>query len=184
LQMAAISMQKCQDIPAFIDTFTGNHRHVLDYLTGEVLNQQTENTRSFLFETSILNHLSAPLCDAVTGRHDGLDMLKQLETANMFLVPLDNERQWYRYHPLFASLLTNRLWQNYPEHITELNKRAANWLSQNGYQDEAIPYALASGDSEMSVQLIESTIEERMFRTELYTIQYQLSRLPEEAFPV
>ena len=106
LQMAAISMQRREDIPAFIAAFTGTHRHVLDYLTEEVLNRQTADTRSFLLETSILDRMTGSLCDAVTGRQDGQEMIERLDKANLFLVSLDDERKWYRYHNLFSSMLS------------------------------------------------------------------------------
>jgi LuxR family transcriptional regulator, maltose regulon positive regulatory protein len=180
LQMAAISMQNCKDIPAFIAEFTGTHRYILDYLTGEVLGRQTESTRSFLMETAILNHLSGPLCDAVTGRQDGQQMLEQLERTNIFLIPLDNKRQWYRYHHLFSSLLASRLQQQNPGLVKELSKRAVDWLKQNGYQEEAINYALASEDFELAAQLVESTYDECIFRAEAYTLLYRLAKLPQE----
>jgi LuxR family transcriptional regulator, maltose regulon positive regulatory protein len=177
LQMAAISMQKCKDIPAFIRAFTGTHRYILDYLTEEVLDRQTESTRSFLMETSILYHLSGPLCNAITGREDGQEMLQQLEEANMFLIPLDNERRWYRYHHLFASLLASRLQQQHPGLGIKLNKQAADWFSRNGRQEEAISYAFASGDIELAAQLIESTAGECVLRAELYTLLNRLEKL-------
>ncbi len=180
LQMAAISMQKCRDVSAFIRDFTGTHRYVLDYLMEEVLNQQTESVRSFLIETSLLGHLSGPLCDAVTGRQDGQEMLEQLEAANLFLVPLDNERRWFRYHHLFASLLLNRLQHPNLDHVNELNKRAAKWLRQNGYQEEAISYALASADFELTAQLLESVIEKYLLNSEVYTLLNRFARLPQK----
>jgi LuxR family maltose regulon positive regulatory protein len=176
--MAAISMQKHTDIPAFIESFKGTHRHVLDYLTGEVLSQQTEGIRSFLMKTSILNHLNGPLCDAVTGRNDGDEMLEQMEAANLFLVPLDDERRWYRYHHLFSSLLVSRLQQQHPELVDELNKRAAIWFSQNGLMEEAITYAIAARDFDLSAQLIEFVGAECIVRYEHHTLLNWLSKLP------
>ncbi len=180
LQMAAISMRKHHDIPAFIEAFKGTHRHVLDYLTGEVLSQQTEDIRSFLIKTSILNHLNGPLCDAITGRQDGSNMLEQLEAANLFLVSLDDERKWYRYHHLFSSLLVSRLQQQHPDLIMELNRKAADWFSQNGFIEEAITYALAARDFDLSAQLIDLITGECIVRTEHHTIMNWLSKLPPE----
>jgi LuxR family maltose regulon positive regulatory protein len=180
LQMAALSMQKHCDIPAFIRAFTGTNRYILDYLTEEVLNQQTESDRSFLMETSILHQMSGPLCDAVTGRYDGQEMLRKLETANMFLVSLDNERQWYRYHRLFASLLFGNLRERRPERINELNIRAARWLSQNGFEEEAVSHALAAGDHELAARLMQQTFQGYTYRYELYTILKRLAKLPVE----
>jgi ATP/maltotriose-dependent transcriptional regulator MalT len=180
LQMAALSLQKQSDIPAFIKEFTGTHRYLLDYLTEEVLNQQTESTRSFLMETSVLHQLSGPLCDAVTGRQDGQEMLRKLEAANMFMVPLDDERQWYRYHHLFASLLSGILRERYPEMINELNKKAADWLSRSGFQEEAVSYALTAEDYELAAQLMMATFHEYTFRFELYTMLKRLARIPDK----
>jgi len=182
LQMAAISMRKHSDIPAFIAAFKGTHRHVLDYLTGEVLSQQTEEIRSFLIKTSILNHLNGSLCDSITGRLDGNRMLEQLEAANLFLVPLDDERKWYRYHHLFSSLLASRLQQQYPDLIMELNRKAAYWSSQNGFVEEAITYAIAARDFELSAQLIDFIGGECIARTEHHTLLNWLSNLPPATF--
>jgi LuxR family transcriptional regulator, maltose regulon positive regulatory protein len=182
LQMAAISMRKHNDIPAFIAAFKGTHRHVLDYLTGEVLSQQTEDIRSFLIKTSILNHLNGPLCDAVTGRNDGHDMLEQLEAANLFIMPLDEERKWYRYHHLFSSLLVSRLQQQYPQLILELNKKAADWFHRNGLIEEAITYALAARDFDLSAQLIDFIRGEYLIRSEQHTLMNWLSKLPPLTF--
>jgi LuxR family maltose regulon positive regulatory protein len=169
LQMAAISMQKRTDISGFIAAFTGSHRHIMDYLTEEVLNQQTEETREFLLETSILHHLNRELCDAVTGRQNGFAMLKQLETANLFLVPIDEERRWYRYHHLFASFLESRLRRLKPDYIPELNKRAAAWFRQNWYLDEAASCALAAGDLDMAAEAIAFAAGEHVVRFEYRT---------------
>jgi len=182
MQMAAISMREHNDIPAFIEAFKGTHRHVLDYLTGEVLSQQTEDIRFFLIETSILNHLNGPLCDAITGRNDGHDMLEQLEAANLFLVPLDEERKWYRYHHLFSSLLVSRLQQQYPQLVLELNRKAANWFNQNGLIEEAITYAIAARDYDLSAQLIDFIRGECIVRSEHHTMMNWLSKLPPETF--
>jgi LuxR family maltose regulon positive regulatory protein len=180
LQMAALSMQKQSDIPEFIAAFTGTHRHVFDYLTEEVLGQQTADIQSFLIETSILHHLNGPLCDAVTGRQDGSETLEQLDAANLFLVPLDEERRWYRYQHLFSSLLIGRLQQRQPGRINELYKRAADWFSQNGFADESITYAMAAGDFEMAAELVESAAGEHIIRMEFRTVLNWLAKLPAE----
>jgi LuxR family maltose regulon positive regulatory protein len=180
LQMAAISMQKRTDIPGFIAAFTGSHRHILDYLTEEVLNQQTEETREFLLETSILHHLNGQLCDAVTGHKNGFAMLKQLETANLFLVPIDEERRWYRYHHLFASFLESRLRRLKPDYVPELNKRAAVWFRQNWFLDEAASYALVAGDLDMAAEAIAFAAGEHVVRFEYRTVLNWLGKLPYE----
>ncbi len=179
LQMAAISMQRREDIPAFIAAFTGTHRHVLDYLTEEVLNRQAADTRTFLLETSILDRMSGPLCDAVTGRQDGQEMIEHLENANLFLVPLDSERLWYRYHHLFSSMLVSRLQRLNPERVAELRKRAAIWFQQNGFMEEAISQALTTSDFELSSELIEKAAPAALVLAEIGTLLNWLVKLPE-----
>jgi ATP/maltotriose-dependent transcriptional regulator MalT len=131
LQLAALAiqtprlMQRSEDIAGFIATFTGSHYYVADYLVAEVLNGQPELVRSFLLQTSILGRMTGELCDRLTGRSDSQAMFRQLEEANLFLVPLDGERHWYRYHHLFADVLRTQLRQAYPDRLAELNKRAA-----------------------------------------------------------
>ena len=146
LQMAAISMLGSNDVSGFVHKFTGSHRFILDYLTEEVLNQQSEHTREFLLKTSILDRMTGPLCDAITGRSGGYSTLAALEAANIFVTPLDEERRWYRYHPLFADLLRKRLQQNRPNQLPEFHRRASEWLQENGSMSEAVSHALAAGD--------------------------------------
>ena len=142
LQMAALSMQGRSDTASFIQAFTGSHRFVLDYLVEEVLQRQPERVRSFLLQTAILDRLSGPLCDAVTGREDGRGMLEALERGNLFVVPLDDERQWYRYHHLFADVLQARLMEEQPDQVPALHRRASEWYEQNGLRSDAIRHAL------------------------------------------
>ena len=182
LQMAAISMQRHDDIPAFIAAFTGTHRHILDYLTEEILSQQTEEIRSFLIKTSILRHLNGALCNAVTGHQDGTEMLARLDAANLFLVPLDDERKWYRYHHLFSSLLFSSLQQVYPGEVSELRRKAADWFRKNGFVEEAISYALEAGDFDMAAQLLETISREFVMRSEYHTLLNWLAKLPEETY--
>jgi LuxR family maltose regulon positive regulatory protein len=155
LQMAALSMQGRSDTAGFIKSFTGSHRFVLDYLVEEVLQQQREHVRSFLLQTAILDRLSGPLCDAVTGREDGKEMLEALERGNLFVVPLDDRRQWYRYHHLFAEVLGARLKEEQPDQDPSLHRRASAWYEQNGLPADAIHHALAAGDFERAARLIE-----------------------------
>ena len=133
LQLAAISMRGVNDAGSFIASFTGSHRFVLDYLVEEVLDQQPPGVQDFLLKTAILDRLSGPLCDAVTGQVDGQDALEMLDRANLFVVPLDGERRWYRYHHLFADLLRKRLKQQTA--TAELYQRASVWCEQNGEPD-------------------------------------------------
>jgi LuxR family maltose regulon positive regulatory protein len=143
LQLAALSLQGHADVGAFVERFSGSHRFVLDYLTEEVLDRQPEQLRSFLLQTSILTRLSGELCDAVTGRTDGQQLLEQAERANLFLHPLDEVRGWWRYHHLFADLLRVRLAQEQPDRVPELHRAAAAWHEAQGLADEAIGHALA-----------------------------------------
>jgi LuxR family maltose regulon positive regulatory protein len=179
LQMAAISMQRQEDIPGFIKAFTGTHRYILDYLTEEVLNRQTADTHSFLLETSILDRMTGSLCDAVTGRQDGQKVIEWLDKANLFLISLDDERRWYRYHNLFSSMLLNRLRRSNPERETELRTRAAIWLRQNGLIEEAISQALAAKDLGLSSELISAAAPASLVLGELGTLLNWLARLPE-----
>jgi LuxR family transcriptional regulator, maltose regulon positive regulatory protein len=182
IQMAAISMQSRDDIPAFIAALTGTHRHILDYLTEEILSRQNEEVRAFLIKTAILHNLNGALCSAVTGHKNGAKMLARLDTANLFLAPLDGERRWYRYHHLFAALLLSNLMQVYPEEVNELRKKAADWCRENGFPEEAIAYALEAGDFEMAAQLLENAAREFIMRSEYHTLLNWMTKLPDDAF--
>jgi LuxR family maltose regulon positive regulatory protein len=155
LQLAALSMQGREDIANFIRAFTGSHRFVLDYLVEEVLQQQPEPIRSFLLQTAILDRLCAPLCNTVTEREDGKEMLDILERNNLFLIPLDDKRQWYRYHHLFADVLQAHLMEAHPDRAATLHWRASAWYERNGLRSDAIRHALAAKDSERAAGLIE-----------------------------
>ncbi|MEO8609512.1 MAG: LuxR C-terminal-related transcriptional regulator [Chloroflexota bacterium] len=160
LQLAAISLQGHPDAARFIKSFTGNHRFVLDYLLEEVLNRQPENVQTFLLRTSILNRLCGSLCDAVMldGAASAQETLAYLEHANLFIIPLDNERRWYRYHHLFADLLRQRLQQQIGddgETIAELHRRASLWYEVNGLAAEAFYHAVATQDVDHVMRLME-----------------------------
>jgi LuxR family maltose regulon positive regulatory protein len=155
LQLATLSMQGNHDKAGFIKSFTGSHRFILDYLVEEVLQRQPEHVRNFLLQTAILDRLSSPLCDAVTGQEDGRGMLEVLERGNLFVIPLDDQRQWYRYHHLFAEVLRAHLHEAQPDHVSPLHRRASEWYMQNGLTSDAIRHALASGDFEWAAGLIE-----------------------------
>src|SRR5205085_11088361 len=152
LQLAAISLQGHKDATSFIKSFTGSHHFVLDYLVEEVLQQQSESVQTFLLRTSILDRLCGPLCDAVLldPSASGQATLEYIEHANLFLVPLDNERRWYRYHQLFADLLRQRLQQRSAsstgderDSVAELHMRASQWFEDNGLEIEAFHHAAA-----------------------------------------
>ncbi len=158
LQLAALSMKSLKgsrEIIDFIDNFTGSDRYIQDYLADEVLQRQSQTAKEFLLQTSILNRLSGSLCDAVTGQNGGQTILESLEAANLFIVPLDNERHWYRYHHLFADLLNHRLRQTFPDQISKLHQRASAWYEQKDMPSDAIRHALAAEDFDQAASLAE-----------------------------
>lgn len=179
LQLAALSMQGRGDVGDFVASFTGSHHYVVDYLVEEVLSLQSEKTRNFLLKTSILERMNAPLCNTLTGESDGQLMLEKLEQANLFVVGLDNERQWYRYHQLFADVLQIRLRQSNPECLNELHGCAAMWLEKNNYLPEALQHALAGGDKERAVRLAEQKDSQMLARGELVALLGFLEALRE-----
>jgi LuxR family maltose regulon positive regulatory protein len=146
LQLAALSMQGRADVGDFIAAFAGSHHYIVDYLVQEVLHRQPDEVRAFLLKTSILNRLNGQLCDALTGRVDGQATLEALEQANLFVVPLDDERRWYRYHHLFADMLRNRLSQTLPDQVEGLHRRAAAWYEASGLVAPAIEHSFATDD--------------------------------------
>ncbi len=180
LQLAALSLRTASDPVRLIAGFTGSHRYVLDYLTEEVLERQRDLVRDFLLETSILERLTGPLCDAVTGRSDGQRMLEDLERANLFLVALDEERRWYRYHRLFLELLRLRLHERSAERVPELHRRAATWCDVHGLVDDAVRHALAAGDARWAAQIVEHHVDEVLARGEGVTLRRWLAALPGE----
>jgi len=155
LQLAAISMQGRTDIRGFIAGFAGNDRYIVDYLVEEVLTQQTDPVREFLLHTAVLDRLTGPLCDTVTGRDHGSQLLITLERANLFLVPLDDRREWYRYHHLFADVLRAHLLAQQPDKIPVLHQRASLWYERHDFTEEAVRHALAGQDFDRAAYLIE-----------------------------
>lgn len=153
LQLAAYSLSLQEDRAAFLSAFTGDDRYIADYLIEEVLQRQTPDRLSFMLKSSILDRLSAELCEAVTGRSDSRALLQSLEADNLFLTPLDNRRQWYRFHRLFADLLHERLLEQ-GETVHDLHRRAANWFQTHGYLPEAIDHALAGADWDLATDLM------------------------------
>ena len=184
LQLAALSMQGREDITAFIDGFAGDDRYIVDFLAEEVLQRQPEHVQRFLLQTSILDRLSGPLCDAVTGQDGGKAKLAALERGNLFLVPLDDRRQWYRYHQLFADVLHARLRDEQPDDVPDLHRRASGWHEKNGEPSEAIRHALAAGDFGRAADLIELAIPAmRRSRQEAAVLGW-LELLPDEVVRV
>lgn len=180
LQLAALALQTCDDITSFIATFNGKHRYIVDYLTEEVLRRQPTHIYSFLLDTAPLNYLKGSLCDAVTERSDGQMMLELLERSNLFLIPLDSERSWYRYHPLFVDMLRQRLQQAQPDKVPLLHKRAASWYEANGMTAEGVRHALAAADFLYAARLIEQVGDTMLMHGELATLRGWLDTLPSE----
>ena len=181
LQLAALSMQGREDVTAFIDGFAGDDRYIVDFLAEEVLQRQPEHVQHFLLQTSILDRLSGPLCDAVTGQDGGKAKLAALERGNLFLVPLDDRRQWYRYHQLFADVLHARLRDEQPDDVPDLHRRASGWHEQNGEPSEAIRHALAAGDFDRAADLIELAIPAMLKIRQEAAVLGWLELLPDEA---
>jgi LuxR family maltose regulon positive regulatory protein len=163
LQLAALSLRGMPDraeVAGFIGDFTGSHRFVVDYLVDEVLARQEQPTREFLLRTAILDRLTGPLCDAVTGGTDGARMLDELDRGDVFLVPLDGRRSWYRYHHLFRDVLRVRLDAEHPEQVAALHRAASDWFAAHRCDEEAVAHALAAGDDDRAAHLIESALPE------------------------
>jgi ATP/maltotriose-dependent transcriptional regulator MalT len=180
LQLAALSMQGRDDIAGFIAGFAGDDRYIVDYLVEEVLRRQPEAVRTFLLQTSILSRLSGPLCDAVTGQDGGKATLEALDRANLFLVPLDDRRRWYRYHQLFSDVLRAHLQDEQPDRVLELHRRASAWHAQNGDRSEAIRHAMAGQDLDRAADLIELALPAmRQGRGEARVLGW-LGALPDE----
>ena len=184
LQLAALSMQGREDVTAFIDGFAGDDRYIVDFLAEEVLQRQPEHVQHFLLQTSILDRLSGPLCDAVTGQDGGKAKLAALERGNLFLVPLDDRRRWYRYHQLFADVLHARLLDEQPDDVPDLHRRASAWYEQNDEPSEAIRHALAAQDFERAADLTELAIPAMRRSRQETAILGWLELLPDEVVRV
>jgi LuxR family transcriptional regulator, maltose regulon positive regulatory protein len=180
LQLAALSMQGREDIAAFIAGFAGDDRYIVDFLAEEVLQRQPGHVQQFLLQTSILDRLSGRLCDAVTGQDGGQAKLAALERGNLFLVPLDDRRQWYRYHQLFADVLQARLLDEQPGDLPGLHRRASEWYEQNGEPSEAIRHALAAGDFGRAADLVELAIPDMRRTRQEAAVHGWLKTLPDE----
>jgi LuxR family maltose regulon positive regulatory protein len=180
LQLAALSMQGRDDVAGFIAGFAGDDRYVVDYLVEEVLQRQPDRVHTFLLQTSILGRLSGSLCDAVTGQGGGKAMLEALDRGNLFLVPLDDRRQWYRYHHLFADVLRARLPDEQPDLLPELHRRASDWYEQNGERAVAIEHALAAEDFQRAADLVELAIPAIRRDLQVARAHTWLQALPDE----
>jgi LuxR family maltose regulon positive regulatory protein len=187
LQLAALSARThagaadgSGDVAGFVEAFSGSHRFVLDYLLEEVLDRQPDEVRAFLLETSVLDQLAGGLCDALTGRSDGQPMLETLERGNLFVVPLDDERRWYRYHHLFADALRARLAARHADRVAELHAAASRWLAENGLLGDAVGHAIASGDHEHTADLVELSLADLRRRRQNRTLRDWLAALPDD----
>ena len=180
LQLAALSMRGHQDVSGFIRAFAGDNRYIVDYLMEEVLQRQPEPIRDFLLQTSILDRLSGPLCDAVTGQENSRARLEALQRGNFFLIPLDDTGHWYRYHHLFADVLRMHLMAEQPERVPVLHRRASEWYEQNGLAAEAIRHALSGEDFERAADLIERALPATRQNRQEATLLGWFQALPEE----
>ncbi|MBN1190376.1 MAG: hypothetical protein JXA46_11535 [Dehalococcoidales bacterium] len=178
LRMALLSMQGRNDPSEFVRTFSGSHRYIMDYLLEEVLHRQTDEIQAFLLQTAILERLHGDLCGAVTGQTGGRQKLAMLEKANMFVLPLDDQRQWYRYHHLFADLLQARLREQYPAMLNTFHIRASRWYEDNGMIAGAISHALAAADYERAAYLLEKETIPLITRGELSTLLDWSEKIP------
>jgi LuxR family maltose regulon positive regulatory protein len=179
LQLAALSVRGRKDISDFVAALKGSSRYVLDYLAEEVLRRQPADARAFLLQTSILDRLSGSLCGAVANRGDGQEMLERLERANLFTIPLDEERRWYRYHHLFSEFLRDRLHQTQPDQEPELHRRASSWYEQNGLIHGAVSHALAAADLDTTARLIEENVRDMLAHGEAALLLSWMEVLPQ-----
>ena len=159
LQLAALSLSGCKEPSRFLQAFKGDNRYIADYLTEEVLSRQPEHLKNFMLQTCLLERLSGPLCDAVTQQQNSQQVLNTLEKANLFVIPIDDQRCWYRYHHLFANLLEQRLRRKQSDLVPELHRRASQWFAENGFKNEAVDHAFAAQDFSQAAQLIEAIAE-------------------------
>jgi len=184
LQLAALSARghagAGDSVAGFVDAFTGSHRFVLDYLVEEVLSSQPDDVRGFLLDTSVLQQLTGTLCDALTGRDDGRQMLETLERGNLFVVSLDDQRQWYRYHHLFADALRARLLARHPDRVPGLHRAASRWHAGHGMLADAVIHAIAGGDSERAADLVELALPDLRKHRHDRTLRDWLRALPDD----
>jgi LuxR family maltose regulon positive regulatory protein len=180
LQFAALSLTGRDDVAAFVDRFTGSDRHVADFLLDEVLSRQPDDVREFLLETSMLERLRADLCEHVTGRRDAAALLRRIETENLFLVPLDDEREWFRYHHLFGQLLRREARISRPQLERRGHRRAAEWFAAHGHPSRAIEHHLDARQLDEAYALITTHLQEQLGAARHETVRSWLERLPED----
>jgi LuxR family maltose regulon positive regulatory protein len=180
LQLAALSMRGRKDIGDFIAGFAGGDRYIVDYLVEEVLQRQTEQVRTCLLRTCVLDRLSGPLCEAVTGEPGGRAILEALDRANLFLIPLDDRRHWYRYHHLFADMLRAHLLDERAGEVDDLHRRASRWYERTGHPEPAVDHALAAGDVERGADFVELAIPDLQRHRQEATIRAWIHVIPDE----
>ena len=183
LQMAGLSLARLGEgeTATFIQDFTGDNRHLMDFLMDEVFALQSEEVQQFLLYTSVLDRFSAPLCQAIVGKDfSSQTLIENLERANLFLIPLDTNRQWYRYHRLFADFLHHRLQAQAPDQIIEIHRRASRWFAANGYWDEAVQQANAAGDVEFITEIITEQATKLLYESEFPAVERWLALLTPE----
>ena len=179
LQLAALSLQGREDVAEFVAAFSGDDRYIVDYLLEEVLQRQSDSVRQFLLQTAVLDRLNGSLCNAVTGQNNGQGMLEALERGNLFIIPLDNKRQWYRYHHLFADVLQARALIDRANDLPSLHRQASNWYEQHGLCSDAIRHALAAKAFERAAVLIEQVWPAMRNRQQEPTVLGWLKVLPD-----
>ncbi|MHB8133940.1 MAG: LuxR C-terminal-related transcriptional regulator [Anaerolineaceae bacterium] len=183
LRMALLSLQGKNNPASYIHNLSGRHHYIMDYLTEEVLNALSPEKQLFLIQTAILDRLCASLCNAVTGQQNGQQMLDELNFANCFLIELDEERTWFRYHHLFSDLLRVRLKQHAqgsPDLLTQLHQKAANWFEQNGFYENALTHSLHALDYEKAARIVEKSTLELFACGQLHALISWINILPEE----
>jgi LuxR family transcriptional regulator, maltose regulon positive regulatory protein len=181
LQLAVLSVQGRDDVHGFITRFAGNDRYIVDYLVEEVLTHQPEQVRSFLLHTAVLDRLTGPLCDVVTTGSGGSELLTTLERANLFVIPLDDRREWYRYHHLFADVLRARLLSEQPDLVPLLHQRASHWYEDHAQAEEAVQHALAARDVERAASLMEMAVPTMRRNRQDLTMVGWIDALPDDA---
>jgi ATP/maltotriose-dependent transcriptional regulator MalT len=180
LKLAALSMKGRDDWPEFIARFSGSNRYIIDYLVDEVMARQPEGVQIFLRHTSILERFCAPLCEYVVGGDEDSDIINYIDHSNLFLIPLDDHREWYRYHHLFGDFLSQRLRVSEPEIIPELHRRASQWYQNEGLVDEAIHHALAAEDMENATRLVDGIAADLVVRAESNKLLKFVEQLPSD----
>jgi LuxR family maltose regulon positive regulatory protein len=180
LQLAALSLRGRDDTTAFISAFAGDDRHIVDYLVEEVLRRQPARIRDFLLKTSILSRFTGSLADAVTASEDGAATVEALDRANLFVVALDSQRRWYRYHHLFGGVLQAHLVAEMPAEVAMLHRRASDWFDEHGDRPTAVEHAFRAGDPERTAELVElAAVEMRQYRREA-TLRAWIAALPRD----